>query len=218
MVEMLLVQVALSVATPTRRATAFFAPNAGGGSNLDNAGNGFGEPLNVIISGLSSPGVLTLSGLENFARAVGFSTECLGIHLGGPQSANLGDGNGFVNQTVELRQDFGDPVLGTCEETLEGGNHFRVWQQNGSAANSGAFFLAVSQEEDLQEGHTISPNGYNMGRDALVAAAVGTTSFSGVTYSTTSQQIMGLLPAGSAGVNHGIAQDGVVVLLTVTIV
>lgn len=32
------------------------------------------------------------------------STECLGFHLGDPQSANLGDGNGAVNQTVELRE------------------------------------------------------------------------------------------------------------------
>lgn len=29
------------------------------------------------------------------------STECLSIHLGAPQSANLGDGNGFVNQMVK---------------------------------------------------------------------------------------------------------------------
>lgn len=70
------------------------------------------------------------------------STECLGIHLGAPQSANLGDGNGFVNQTVELREDFGDPILGTCEESLIGGNHLRVFRQNGSEANSGALFLA----------------------------------------------------------------------------
>jgi len=28
------------------------------------------------------------------------SYECLGIHLGGPQSADLGDGHGAVNQTV----------------------------------------------------------------------------------------------------------------------
>jgi len=33
---------------------------------------------------------------------VSSSIECLGIHLGGPQSANLGDGNGWVNQTVRL--------------------------------------------------------------------------------------------------------------------
>jgi hypothetical protein len=25
--------------------------------------------------------------------------DCLGIHLGGPQASNLGDGNGLVNQT-----------------------------------------------------------------------------------------------------------------------
>lgn len=53
------------------------------------------------------------------------STECFGIHLGDPQSANLGDGNGWVNQTVELRSDYGDAGVGTCLESLIGGNHFR---------------------------------------------------------------------------------------------
>ena len=69
-----------------------------------------------------------------------------------------------MNQTVELREDFRDPILGTCEESITGGNHFRyaanpylasvtshmshsVFQQNGPNANSGAMFLAVSQEE-----------------------------------------------------------------------
>ena len=52
------------------------------------------------------------------------STECFGIHLGDPQSANLGDGNGAVNQTIELRQDFGSASVGTCLESLIGGNHF----------------------------------------------------------------------------------------------
>ncbi|VDC05252.1 unnamed protein product [Peniophora sp. CBMAI 1063] len=212
-----LVHATLALATPVKRATAFFNPADGGGSMLDVAGVGVGEPMNVIVSGLSSPAVLTLSGIENFARAIGFSTECFGIHLGGPQSANLGDGHGQVNQTVELRQDFGDPLFGTCGESLVGGNHFRVFQQNGPTADSNAMFLAVSQEEDVTESHTIVPNGYNIGRDALVAAAIGTTSFGGVTYSTTAQNITGLLTPGSAGVNHGIAQDGIVTLLTVTI-
>ena len=53
------------------------------------------------------------------------SQECLGLHLGDPQTANLGDGNGSVNQTVEFRQDFGNDLLGTCLESLIGGNHFR---------------------------------------------------------------------------------------------
>ncbi|PPQ65019.1 hypothetical protein CVT26_015728 [Gymnopilus dilepis] len=200
-----------------KRAVAFFNPAAGGGSMLDSAAPPLGEPLNVIVSGLSSPAVLTDDGFLNFAKAIGFSTECLGIHLGDPQSANLGDGHGSVNQTIELRQDFGDPDLGTCLESLIGGNHLRVFRQNGPLANSGALFLAVSKEEDVEEGHTIVPDGYDIGRDQLVSSAVGTTSFDGVTYSTTAQNITGLLPVGSTGINHGIAIDGIVTLLTVTI-
>jgi hypothetical protein len=204
--------------TLTFRGVAFYDPNLTGGSMLDNAGDGFGEPLNVIISGLSSPAVLTDEGILHFAQAIGFSFECLGLHLGAPQSANLGDGNGWVNQTVELRQDYGDDELGTCLETFVGGNHFRVFRQNGTLANSGAMFLAVSQEEDLEEGHTIIPDGYNLGRDKLVAAAVGLTYHEDVTYFTVAENITGLLAPGSTGVNHGIATDGITVLLTVTIV
>ncbi|CDO76722.1 hypothetical protein BN946_scf184796.g16 [Trametes cinnabarina] len=225
-----------------KRAAAFFDPTAGGGSMLIDAGNGLGEPLNVIISGLSSPQVLNEDGLINYARAIGFSTECFGIHLGNPFSANLGDGHGPVNQTTELRQDFGNADLGTCLESLVGGNHFRVYFQNGPSADSGAAFLAVSREEPASDNHDIVPDGYDIGRDQLVAGAVGITSFDGVTYSTTAQNVTGLLPVGSAGVNHGtstglrlaptfpstavddrcvptsgIAIDGIVTVLTVTI-
>lgn len=99
----------------------------------------------VIISGLSSPEVLTDLGFTNYAISLGMSVgltlfrcvtrcsrlsltrsiECLDIHLGGPQSANLGDGNGQVNQTIEMRQDFGNEIIGTCLESLVGGNHLR---------------------------------------------------------------------------------------------
>ncbi|KAF7789275.1 hypothetical protein EIP86_000216 [Pleurotus ostreatoroseus] len=195
----------------------YYNPTANGGSWLDVAGTGVGEPMNVVISGLSSPDVLTDDGIINFARAIGFSIECFGIHLGDPQSANLGDGNGFVNQTIELRQDFGSPSAGTCLETLIGGNHFRVFRQNGTMANSGALFLAVSKEEDLEEGHTIAPDGYNQGRDSLVQAALGTQSFNGVTYSTTAETLKGVMVVGTEGVNHDIAIDGDAVLLTVRI-
>lgn len=201
-------QTVQSPPTPTAQAKVpFFTPTAGGGSWFDDAGNGLGEPLNVstgmlfqnvlshcwdvkvVISGLSSPEVLTDSGMLNFARALNLSvhdlvttsslsdlsndtslcssTECAGIHLGAPQSANLGDGNGPVNQTIEIREDFGNAILGTCIETLTGGDHFRyvlmsrlgplghraddtiyffrfhsVYRQNGTAADSGALFLA----------------------------------------------------------------------------
>ncbi|KAJ6578799.1 hypothetical protein DFH09DRAFT_1148342 [Mycena vulgaris] len=202
----------------TSPAVAFYDPAKNGGSMLDNAGSGGGEPLNVIVSGLSSPTVLTDTGILHYAQAIGFSYECLGFHLGDPQSANLGDGNGWVNQTMELRQDYGNDDIGTCLESLIGGNHFRVYRQNGTTANSGALFLAVSQEEDVSEGHTIIPDGYNIGRDKLVTNAVGVTSHEDIMYSTVAQNLTGLLPAGSVGVNHGIATDGMTVLLTVTII
>ncbi|KIJ67677.1 hypothetical protein HYDPIDRAFT_107146 [Hydnomerulius pinastri MD-312] len=196
---------------------AYYDPSQVGGSMLDNAGDGYGEPLNVILSGLSSPEVLTDDGIVNYARAIGFSEECFGIHLGGLMSANLGDGNGWVNQTYELRQDYGNAGIGTCLESLIGGNHFRVYRQNGTLADSGALFLAVSKEEPATDNHDIVPDGYDIGRNDLVTAAIGQTSYGGITYTTTAQNITGLLAPGSDGVNHGIAQDGIVTLLTVTI-
>lgn len=68
----------------------------------------------------------------------------------------------------------------------------------------------------------------------LVASAIGQTSYGDVVYITTAQNITGLLAPGAVGVNHGqhtrhqlsdlltwplsgIAQDGIVTLLTVTI-
>lgn len=66
----------------------------------------------------------TLSCLVDLMTS-GSSEECFGIHLGTPFSADLGDGNGWVNQTIELRQDYGSPSIGTCLESLIGGNHFR---------------------------------------------------------------------------------------------
>ncbi|KAJ3999365.1 hypothetical protein F5050DRAFT_982546 [Lentinula boryana] len=199
----------------------FFNPLLNGGSMLDQVPGVLGEPLNIIISAQSSPDVLTLDGIINFAKAIGFSTECLGIHSGAPQSANLGDGNGWVNQTIELREDYGDSTLGTCLESLIGGNHFRVFVQNGTEHPTGALFLAVSTEENVTEGHTTAPDGYDTGRDLFSAAAInngGTTSFGGTTYSTAGTNITGLIQPGSTGIEDGIATDGIVTLLTITIV
>lgn len=212
---------ASSLVSPTtmdkRGGVEYYNPTAGGGSMLIDAGDGYGEPMNVIISGLSSPAVRTLNGAINFARAIGFSEECFGLHLGGYMSANLGDGNGWVNQTIELRQDYGNPAGGTCLESLIGGNHFRIYVQNGTAADSGALFLAVSREEPLSKNHDIVPDGYDIGRNQLVSAAIGRTRFNGVKYNTVARNITGLLAPGATGVNHGIALDGIVTLLTVTI-
>ncbi|KAJ8694618.1 hypothetical protein PTI98_007276 [Pleurotus ostreatus] len=72
------------------------------------------------------------------------STECLGLHLGTPQTANLGDGAGDVDELGVWRADFHSPLLGTCLESLIGGNHFRAWMQNSNATSGsgGAVFLA----------------------------------------------------------------------------
>jgi len=80
-VSLLSLKCALALSPSTlrsRRGTddeAFVNPTLAGGSLLDQAPNTgtppLGEPLNVIISGLSSPEVLTDDGFIQFANAVG---------------------------------------------------------------------------------------------------------------------------------------------------
>ncbi|KLO19469.1 hypothetical protein SCHPADRAFT_992722 [Schizopora paradoxa] len=196
-----------------RAGVAFFPPindTSDGGSQLDSAG----FPLNVIISALSSPKVLTDNGFLNYVSS--FSTNCLDISLGAYQSSNLGDGNGEVSQTLPLFFNFGNDELGFCYGSQIGGKSFSFYRQNGLDHGTGALFLAAADMEDVEERRVMRPSGFNTGRDAFVAAATaGASTFDGVTYSTTTEDVTGLLPAGIAG--QGIAQDGVVKLLTVTI-
>lgn len=206
---------------------------------------GQGEPINAIITGSSDSRVLVDAevngGLRNYFVSFGFSGECLGQHSGSDQEANLGDGNGFKNETGVIRWAYGDPELGTCKETIQGGNHFRYWVQDGPSANSGAIFLAVSYEKPIAEQHDIIPNGYNLGRDWLVGnitqsaiptlnltnstTYTGTTSSGGYTYETSIRYVPGLLANSSDGINHNItvgvdginAADGLVAVLDVRI-
>ena len=108
----------------------------------------------------SDASLTRFSALNYVFRSIGFAGECLGQHSGSDQEANLGDGHGFraftialchstpsssylfsiypkkkVNETAVIRWDYGDPTLGTCKETVEGGNHLRYWTQTGSEAN-----------------------------------------------------------------------------------
>lgn len=119
----------VSVPQPALSAGGWQPPAEHGGSMLDLAGNGFREPINVIISGHSHPSVLSERGLLDFARSIGFSFECLHIHLGGLQRANLGDGQGYVPQLFEYRSLLYPRApgawVGACWESLAGGNHFR---------------------------------------------------------------------------------------------
>lgn len=95
-----------------------------------------------------------------------------------------------------------------------GGNHFRYWQQS----TTKAWFLASSVEKDVSDHHDLVDNGYDLGRDQIVQDATsGMTIGDTHNYTTTAEYVTGLLPAGSNGINHGIAIDGRVAVLTVSI-
>ncbi|WFD28979.1 hypothetical protein MNAN1_003998 [Malassezia nana] len=194
-------------------------PAEHGGSMMDVVGNGFREPMNVIISGRSDKSVMSDQGLLDYARSIGFSFECLHLHLGGLQHANLGDGRGYTPQLFEYRSilyhDSPGAWIGACWESLAGGNHFRVWRQNGTQANTGAWFLAVSKEKDVFQDHTITPNGYDVGRDLLVDAATKGGSFNGKSWRASVEWKTGLLSPGRQGVNHNISLDSRVAILHV---
>jgi hypothetical protein len=189
-------------------------PRINGGRFLDYTTPKFGEPLNVIISAASDPFVLTDSGLHHYAKSIGFSEECLGVHIGQLHDANLGDGDGRKPEQFLARQHY-FPIWGTCWESVIGGHHFRAWKQNGTQANSGAWFLGVSKEENSGKHHDIVPNGYNIGRDWLVNRAVTGSRWNGRVWKADVEWREGLLIPGKEGVNHGIEQDGRVAVLTV---
>ena len=53
-----------------------------------------GEPLNVVVSNLSDPFILAEAGFRDWLYSIQYSGEYAGISIGGPQTANLGDGQG----------------------------------------------------------------------------------------------------------------------------
>ncbi|OCH87956.1 hypothetical protein OBBRIDRAFT_847736 [Obba rivulosa] len=185
-------------------------PRLNGGRLLDYTTRRLGEPLNVIISSLSDPFVLTESGLHIYAKSIGFSEECMGLHYGNIHEADLGDGEGRKPEQYLARQDY-FPVWGTCWESVRGGHHFRAWRQNGTIANSGAWFLGCNSSKN----HKIVPNGYNLGRDYLVEQATAGSHWKGMWWQAEVEWRAGLLERGKRGVNHGIEQDGRVAILTV---
>ncbi|ORY32552.1 hypothetical protein BCR39DRAFT_522800 [Naematelia encephala] len=228
-----------------RDSAGYNNPNATGGSMLTIVNGtypaGLGEPLNVILSANSNKDVLVKSaddgGFLNYMLSTFMGEECLGQHLGDDQMANLGDGQGNHTQVEELRWDFGNPYIGTCQETFQGGLHLRYWVQS----TTGAYFMATSIEVGASAGHDIVSDGYNLGRDYLVGNLTGTqveswnvtnqTTYSGTsshnnyTYRTDVQYVSGLLLNSSDGINHYLtvetstepAIDGLVAVLTVDI-
>jgi hypothetical protein len=86
-------------------------------------GNTNGEPLNVIVSGLSSTDVLQTSGFTNWYNSIGLGKECFGLHSGDAMHVTI-DNLGQRNQTGEVRQLYGENAgsEGSCLESLIGGN------------------------------------------------------------------------------------------------
>ncbi|EIM19502.1 hypothetical protein WALSEDRAFT_52732 [Wallemia mellicola CBS 633.66] len=145
-----------------------------------------GEPLNIVISGDSDPLVLTvdtnLAGcFYTYWDSLSFMQEFAGIHLGGDQLANVGDG--LVPQQGILRYNYNDRNGGTLYESQHGGNHIRYWNQS----SSNAIFIAASAEMSKAENHMIIPDGYNIGRDWIAGNATGQE----ISNATASQKITG---------------------------
>ncbi|KAL0065675.1 hypothetical protein AAF712_007316 [Marasmius tenuissimus] len=235
----------------SRKTTAegFVNPKDDGGSFLtkvfDVWPEDLGEPVNIIISANSDADVLedreTGGGLRNYYLSLDFSGECLGQHAGSSQQVNLGDGHGLLNETAVIRYNYDDPQLGSCKESIQGGNHFRYWVQNGPNANTGAIFIAASYEKPIAENHAIVKNGYNLGRDYIVGNITnsviptanltnqstysGETAYGGFKYFTSVKYLSGLLSNTSISINHNDsvpedgmnAVDGLVALLEVKI-
>lgn len=121
-----------------------------------------------------------------------------GLHYGDIHHANLGDGDPLKPEQFLARQYY-FPIWGTCWESIYGGHHFRAWHQNGSSAPSGAWFLGVSKEEEGRKHHTISEDGYNVGRDWLVGKAVAGSWWKGMWWKAEVEWREGLLKPGKDG-------------------
>ncbi|KAJ9125206.1 hypothetical protein QFC22_000160 [Naganishia vaughanmartiniae] len=191
----------------------FDDPHASGGSMLAKSAD-LGEPLNAILSAESDPRVLEINinkgGFLNYMLSTQLSEECFGMHDGGHQQADLGDGRGYVDELEVLRWNYGNQWYGTCLQTFNGGNHLRYWRQN----------TTVSEELSLAKHHMIIQNGYNLGRDYMVgnvtsqstlvptldlkdgSTFVGSTSWANYTYETSVRYTSGLLKNSTEGINH----------------
>ncbi|BGP55751.1 hypothetical protein JCM8202v2_003358 [Rhodotorula sphaerocarpa] len=192
----------------------YYNPTSNGGQWLtfarDTYPPGLGEPINVVVSA-DSDGVLMFDeGFLDWSQSIQFSGSCLGQSQGARQAANLGDGNG----TRKPRNARTDSAQG----------HYRVWRQNGTQANSGAWFLAASREKNLTFQHDITPNGYDEGRDDVVRRAIaagGTKSpLTNRTFTATVQNASGpgyYADVTTSQINHGVPIDGVVAVLTVRV-
>ncbi|RPD62613.1 hypothetical protein L226DRAFT_532393 [Lentinus tigrinus ALCF2SS1-7] len=199
---------------PTKHTLGWIDPRLKGGRLIDYTSDDLGEPLNIIISAESDPYILTEQGMQTYVKSIGFNRECLGLHYGHIHEADLGDGLGRKEEQFLGRQHY-FPIMGTCWESVRGGHHFRAWRQNGTDANSGAWFIGASEEMDSSKNHMIVEDGYNRGRNYIVDRATEGSHWKGMWWKANVEWREGLLERGKRGVNHGIEQDGRVAILTI---
>ncbi|CAD6888294.1 unnamed protein product [Tilletia laevis] len=205
-------------------ATGYSSPARGGGRMLTynpSIATNIGEPINVIISNASDRFVLTREGFLEWASSVQLIPNACIVrdNVGGSQQADLGDGNGRKNQTDVLRHSYFTD--NTCKETVQGGNHARYWRQNGTSADSSAWFLAASVEMALAQGHDIVDNGFDLGRNWIAGNATmsnGTLSTGGYVFQATSTNAPLLHGFSTSDINHNIAIDGNVAVITVRVI
>ncbi|EKM52048.1 uncharacterized protein PHACADRAFT_262501 [Phanerochaete carnosa HHB-10118-sp] len=198
---------------PTENTDGWIDPRLNGGRFIDFTTRRLGEPLNIIISALSDPYVLEESGFLDYSKSIGFAGECMGLHYGNIHDADLGDGLGRKPEHMLIRQHY--PIIGTCWESVRGGHHFRAWRQNGTLANSGAWFIGASKEKDSSKNHQIDKDGYNVGRDYFVEHATAGSHWQGKWWKAEVEWREGLMPRGRRGINHGIPVDGRVAILKI---
>ncbi|KAE8219138.1 hypothetical protein CF326_g9017 [Tilletia indica] len=205
-------------------ATGYADPTQGGGrflTYLPNSASTVGEPINIVISNASDRFVLTSKGFLEWASSVQLIPNACVVrdNLGGSQQADLGDGNGRKNQTDVLRHSYFTD--NTCKETIQGGNHARYWRQNGTSADSRAWFLAASVEMPLAQSHKVVSDGYDLGRDWIIGNATmsnGTLSTGGYVFQATSTNAAMLQSVSQSDINHDIAIDGNVAVITVRVI
>ncbi|KAH8806585.1 hypothetical protein DL96DRAFT_1631113 [Flagelloscypha sp. PMI_526] len=193
----------------------WYDPRVQGGRFIDYTTKKHGEPLNIIVSNLSDPFILSEAGFRHYVKSLGYSEECLGLHWGNVHEADLGDGRGKQEEEILARQFYWGPIFGTCWESLAGGHHFRAWQQTGDNASSQAWFVGASKEYDSSKNHMIVPDGWNIGRDWFVSQAIQGSQWKGIWWAADVEWREGLLEPGNKGINHNITQDGKVAILTV---
>jgi hypothetical protein len=181
------------------------------------------EPLNVIVDMPAIPGMNATAAITSWLASIHLSDECLGLHLSGVAIANLGDSRGDRPLAFLYRENFGDLNAGTCRQTVVGGLHLRAWRQYQSTSDSdtesqpAVWLFGASTEESLELKHTISPNGYDSGRDEIIrrAQTPRTYNASDVPWPAVSTVtiLQGLQPLSLF--NHNICSDGAVVLLQI---